>query len=409
MKTIAFIYPGTLPVPPVKGGAVENLVFNLIKENEKRSGLNFISYGIDDDKINRQELDEFVNTKFVNIYIPIYVKFADRLVYAVAKKIKKRNIHSFNAICQRLYYFHSVAKCISKESSIDCIIMENHPTIFFTMKWYGNFARYKGKIVYHAHNEVKFFWGLKQYFLATNLVLAVSEYIANTIMDKGLQTSNVSVLRNVVDTKKFAIALDVESKKYWLAKFNLNENDRVVLFVGRLIPEKGVKEAIEAFLKADLPNGKFMIVGDVFFDKAIENAYQRTIRKLVSLNKDKVFCTGYMDYDDMPYIYQLADIVLVPSLWEEPALLTGIEACSAGIPVITTVSGGIPEYVSKDSGFVLKRDVQLVDNIAQKLKKLWNDDSLRLNMGKNGKLRYEGLGINTYYDDFKKQITRLLK
>ena len=84
--------------------------------------------------------------------------------------------------------------------------------------------------------------------------------------------------------------------------------------------------------------------------------------------------TGYISYKDMPAIYNLADIAILPSMWEEPAGLTPIEAMACGTPVITTNSGGIPEYVS-DSAIVLNRDNELIENIATEIEKLINNDN----------------------------------
>lgn len=69
----------------------------------------------------------------------------------------------------------------------------------------------------------------------------------------------------------------------------------------------------------------------------------------------------------MPSIYQLGDVAVLPSMWDEPAGMTMVEAVVSGLPLITTNSGGIPEYIPNDLAILLDRDDSLIRNISESI------------------------------------------
>jgi glycosyltransferase involved in cell wall biosynthesis len=99
----------------------------------------------------------------------------------------------------------------------------------------------------------------------------------------------------------------------------------------------------------------------------------------------------------MPDLYAIADVAILPSMCEEGAGLTIIEAMAGGLPVITTQAGGIPEYANEKCAFILKRDENLVENIAQSIDTLLSNDSLREKMGKESLLAVKDLNLDNYY------------
>ena len=77
--------------------------------------------------------------------------------------------------------------------------------------------------------------------------------------------------------------------------------------------------------------------------------------------------TGLIPQSEISALYHIADVAVLPSMWEEPAGLTMLEAAAAGVPVITTNAGGIPEYLRNDLGIFLDRDNELVNNISNNI------------------------------------------
>lgn len=163
------------------------------------------------------------------------------------------------------------------------------------------------------------------------------------------------------------------------------------------------------FKKANLKNTKLVIAGGTFYGLNIMSTYEKEIKNIVDELSTQVIILGYVSYEEMPKWYQCSDVGLFPSIGDEAAGLTCIEARSSGLPVITTISGGIPEYIKSDFGVLLPVDEKLVKNIADSLNLLLSDPMLLENMGKRALEYSQKYNLSTYYEDFYQQITGVIK
>ena len=94
-------------------------------------------------------------------------------------------------------------------------------------------------------------------------------------------------------------------------------------------------------------------------------------------------------------------MISLPSMWDDPFPLTVLEAMSMGIPVITTFSGGIPEMFGENEGILLKRDENIVDNLAQSIEYLYCNPEIRDNIGKNARIKVNNRFTNNkFYNKF---------
>jgi glycosyltransferase involved in cell wall biosynthesis len=87
--------------------------------------------------------------------------------------------------------------------------------------------------------------------------------------------------------------------------------------------------------------------------------------------KDQVIFTGFIDYKEMPSFLKIANVIVVPSMWEEPFGLTVLEAMAAGVPLIATRSGGIPE-VCEGAAILIDRD-NIVNQLADAIVHLYEN------------------------------------
>lgn len=395
---VAVITSGYLPVPNVLGGAVEALDMMMVRENEKTTNFEFTvfsSWAPGVDKVIRN--GAFQHTDFRFIKTPMLVKAADRCIYWAAKYIlRKKKLMSYRYIAQRLWYIRKVAKALSKDDAsgkapFDKVMIENHATLFMTMQKYGNAERYADKVYYHLHNEVTNDFGCKHEIAQVKKVLGVSNYIVDTL-DKflrehgegGLKPEQKAVWRNGVDTSRFGSDEAKRKAKSFRMKYGINDDDIVFLFSGRLTPEKGAEELLEAFAQvvAQVSNAKLVVAGAFFFNSNIKSPFEQKLHDLASQPqiKGRIVFTGFVDYDDMPALYEMADVCVLPSIWNDPAPLAVIESLVSGKPLITTKSGGIPEYANDDCAIILERDNQLVDRLAQAMVELANDSQKRASM-----------------------------
>lgn len=400
-NSIAIITSGYFPVPAAMGGAVEALDENLIRQNEIEKKVHFVVFSCHNDKA-KKDSEKYQNSSFIFIRTPKIISFADKLIYWIAKNIlKKKKSMSYRYILQRLHYINIVAKHL-KEKDFDKIVVENHSTLFMALKKYNNYEKYAGRFYYHLHNIVTNDYGCDKLIASCKKVIGVSNYINGTLQEfLGKKDQNTyCVLKNKIDNEKFKLTLSAEKKISTREEFGLHSDDVVILFSGRFNQEKGIKELLEAFKQIKNKKAKLLVVGGYYFGSGMVSTFEEKMHTLASDINEQVIFTGFIPYEKMPEVYAIADIVVIPSIWDDPAPLTVIESLTSGKPLITTYSGGISEYADEETSILIKRDEYLVANLVKSLQKLINDEKLRYKMEQATRQKTKNWTLKSYYDEF---------
>jgi glycosyltransferase involved in cell wall biosynthesis len=170
-------------------------------------------------------------------------------------------------------------------------------------------------------------------------VICCSEYMASHVRWAfGLSSDKVSVIPNGVDVKNFEEKFD---KAEFRSKF-ATPDEKIVLYVGRLVYEKGVHVLINAVPKVlSKVNAKFVIVGDGY----MKNSFKTQVNHMNLAHK--IYFTGFVDNKTLWALYRCADVVVVPSLYE-PFGITALEAMAAQTPVIASDTGGLKEIIQHE-------------------------------------------------------------
>ena len=120
--------------------------------------------------------------------------------------------------------------------------------------------------------------------------------------------------------------------------------------IGRISPEKGQREFLEVARRIlrTIPDARFFVFGAALFGDAAAERYEEEVRAEAA--DLPVEFPGWVDdvYDALNHL----DLLLVPSVWPEPAGLVILEAFAAGVPVIAFRVGGIPEFLDQLAGNV---------------------------------------------------------
>lgn len=181
-------------------------------------------------------------------------------------------------------------------------------------------------------------------------VIFVSKHGVQLVEDKfDCALKRYEVVYNGVDLEEYNPFRLESQRKQLLSRLNLKQNQRILLFVGRIIPQKGIMEALEAFLLANLPNTVFIIIGEINIEKNLENSsFLHRIIELATQNPSKVILTGRILQKELPKYYNIADIVIVPSIGQEglPKVIT--ESLAMGIPVMASNRGGNWEMIQNN-------------------------------------------------------------
>jgi glycosyltransferase involved in cell wall biosynthesis len=171
-------------------------------------------------------------------------------------------------------------------------------------------------------------------------VICCSDYmISHVKWAFGLPNDKLAMIPNGVNTQVYNSA-DADSNDF-RSKYALPE-EKIVLFVGRLVYEKGVHVLINAVPKIlQNVNAKFIIVGSGYMKEQLLN-----IVRSMGL-EHKVFFEGFVDEPTLIKMQKCADVSVVPSLFE-PFGIVALEAMAAKSPVVVSDTGGLSEIVEHD-------------------------------------------------------------
>ena len=203
---------------------------------------------------------------------------------------------------------------------------------------------------------------------------------------------------------KNSLLIPSENQKNEIAKkFNININRRNIIYVGRIVSVKGIKELLLALKKIE-KNDKWhlLIVGGKWFSNNSKDKYYKELEKISESFKDRISFLGYVNHEEIKTLYALSSIAVVPSIWEEPAGRVVLEAEAMGIPVIASNSGGIPEYVNKKSAIIVDKDEFFIENLSKSIEELVNDTDKSVLIGNEGKKYAQLFTSERYYDEILK-------
>ena len=406
MEDITLIMGSVLPVPAVKGGAVENLIENIAKahEKEKKVNLNIIcAYDFNAEKIAKEK---FKNTNFNYIKVGKINKFIDQCISFVATKIfHKKNVMAYSYIFQRLGYYRKTSNLLHKKD-FGKIILENSTGLYLALKWKKNYLKYAGRYYYHCHNKVNTDFGCIDIIEKTNKFISVSDYMGKDLQNFSdrIKSKKFLTLKNIIDYEKFEKNITETEKNILKNKYHIDSNEKVIIFVGRLTEEKGIKQLLMAINDVTYKNFKLLIVGSYFFNTKVKSDFEKELDELVNKNKERIIFTGYINYNEIYQLYKISDFAVLPSMWDEPAGLTIQEAEACGLPAITTNSGGIPEYVINGSSIIIKKDENIVENLKTEIENLLNDEKKLKEMSNKSLEIINDLDICKYYNNLIKIV-----
>jgi glycosyltransferase involved in cell wall biosynthesis len=148
------------------------------------------------------------------------------------------------------------------------------------------------------------------------------------------------------------------------------------LYLGRLVPQKGLDWLLRAFAKVD-PPAQLDIAGKGPQRNALE-----TLADELGI-RSRVYFHGWVESDRVSALMHNARSVVFPSVWHEPAGLVSLEAASHGRPLIASRVGGIPEYADESHAILV--DVRDVEHLSDAITRLATDADCANRRGRNGR------------------------
>jgi len=217
---------------------------------------------------------------------------------------------------------------------------------------------------------------------ATRLVAANPLEKAQMIWLYGADPAKIDVIPCGVDLSLFHPLPRDEAKAY----LEMPQHHKMVLFVGRIEPLKGIDVLIEAMalVLRDMDQPRDEICLCIIGGDADTNKLDQELARLEKIREklgiaDVVTFLGKRDQDVLPYYYSAAEVCVVPSHYESFGMVA-LEAMACGTPVIASRVGGLTFTVKDErTGFLVPDDDR--DALAAKLRLLLTSENLRRNMG----------------------------
>lgn len=186
-----------------------------------------------------------------------------------------------------------------------------------------------------------------------DLFIAVTEKARDALIIEGVSEEKIEVIPPGINLYKFKPG---EKNKKILRNLGLSIDDKIILFIGRLKREKGVYDLVYAAKRilddqAIRENIHFIFVGS-----GEEGKNLHFMVKKLDIEKNVKFIS-YFPYKDINSLYNTADIFVLPSIpipvWQEQLGMVLLEAMASGKPIISTMSGSIPEVIG-DAGVLVQ-------------------------------------------------------
>ncbi|MEM2522664.1 MAG: glycosyltransferase family 4 protein [Candidatus Bathyarchaeia archaeon] len=208
-------------------------------------------------------------------------------------------------------------------------------------------------------------------FLLKNLAhlyIAISRRMKKELMDLGIFKGKIAYLPNSIDINLFTPRKEKE--------------DNLLLFVGRISPEKGVHILIKAlqYLKEPV---RLVVIGPPAWNVDYHQNILRMIKRENNRGKHEIKYLGAMEQIELVEWYQKASLFILPS-FAEGTPVTILEALACETPVIATPVGGIPEIIKNhETGILVRPEAH---HLAEAIQYLIENKYMRLKMGRKGRM-----------------------
>jgi glycosyltransferase involved in cell wall biosynthesis len=297
-----------------------------------------------------------------------------------------RNI-SNSLAWKRFFLSPGIMPRISKEIKTFDVIHLHEFRTFHNIAVHHYAKKYSIPYVLHAHGSVATYfqkgtlkrifdrlWGYKILRDATK-VIAVTPMEAEQYKSMGVSERRIEIVPNGIDLAEFD---DLPQRGGFRKKYDLDYNQKMILYLGRIHKIKGLDVLAKAFadLSKELNNVKLVIAGP---DDGYLPALKQLIKKLQI--EEKVLLPGPLYGEEKLKAYVDADVYVLPSIYE--TFPVGVlESCACGTPVIVTDRCGIADVIDGQAGLVVPYDK---DQLSSAILRMIGDEKARCEFAKRGK------------------------
>lgn len=219
----------------------------------------------------------------------------------------------------------------------------------------------------------------------SDIIITESKDLEIKIIQLSTKSLNVKTFYKGIDVSNFQ---NLPPKDILLKKLQLNPDKKYILFVGRLIYDKGIYEIAHTFVSIakKYPDLDLILIGE-------EIEKEKLIGKFIEAGVlNRVYLKGIVPYKEVAYYMKISDMLVLPS-WAEGLPNVVMEAMAVGLPVVATDVGGIPEVI--ENGVTgLSVPAKNIEKLTEAIIQMMEDKILRETCVKNAKkLIYEKFDV----------------
>lgn len=356
MSELALVCTEKLPVPPIRGGAIQTYIDGVLPFLQERHQVTVFS--VADRALPDRE--ERAGVRYVRA--PRGGGAAD--------------------------YFAGVAERLGQERW-DLVLLFNRPAFADTVMASAPGAR----LVLSMHNEMFHPHRLPAEVAHTCLeraeaVVTISDYIRDGLASLYPAFAHkLRTIRSGVDLGRFQPIWSAADTRLALREREGLAGRPVILAVTRLSEKKGVHVLLSSMKQVlrSWPHAVLLVAGSRWYGSNDEDDYVRYVKERAGAIGESVRLSGYVPYAQIPETFLLGDLFVCASQWQEPLARVHYEAMATGLPIITTDRGGNAEVIEPDGNGIIVRPHDRPEAFAEAACSLLGDGERAAAMGRRGR------------------------
>jgi len=252
----------------------------------------------------------------------------------------------------------------------------------------------------------------KQIIREADHVICVTRFARESILKwYNVPENKVTAIHNGIGIKNQYRPLTLQQKEQIKKRLGFAKGEQIVLFVGKLEKRKGIKHLVSVFnkLSVKIHNARLVIAGDGNFEDVFNYAKGCWSR---------ITFTGKITKEEVIQLYQVADIGVIPSVFEQCSYVA-LEMMQFGLPVVVTAAPGLKElYEDRKNALVIPLSISdhlvmelvvLEDELKKSVQTLLDDKKLRREISNNALKFWETSYTSTYMGQATLKIYELIQ